>query len=137
MNIGGQGFTILLECVSRPDDYESDEELLEEALLLLNGRWNLDGQVIRDADNKPWGWLYCTRFLVANDTIRRTLGDMWPQYIKFYRGPPTQTSNDAIRLVKLKKKWKVSEGADESSSGGESSGGGSGGEPTWRKRMRL
>lgn len=130
-----QGFTVLLEVIEVPEDYDEPEEVLEEALTLLNGRWNLDGSIIRDDDGKPWGWLYCTRFLVANETIRRTLGEMTPQYIRFFRGPPTQTSDDAIKLVKLKRKWKVQE--DNTENSGETSEGGTGGATGWRKRPRF
>ncbi len=137
MNVmgGGQGFTVLIEAIKRPPECETEKELLEDALTLLNGRWNLDGTVLVDGDGKQWGWVCCTRFLVANDTLRRALGEMTPEYVRFYRGPATQTFNDAVRLVNLKKKWKVSESSTDEA--GESSSGGSGGDQPWRKRMRF
>ncbi len=138
MNIlggSGQGFTVLLEAIKLPPDCESEKELLEDAITLLNGKWNLDGTVLVDGDGKDWGWVCCTRFLVANNTIQKALGEMTPEFVRFYRGPPTQTFDDAVRLVRLKKRWKVAESNPEE--GGETSSGGSGEGPPWRKRMRL
>lgn len=131
----GQGFSLLLECIQHPEGYESDQAVLEDAILLINGRWNLEGSVIVDDDGKHWGWVVCTRFLVSTDTVRRALGDMVPDYVRFYRGSATQTSGQAIKLVKLKRKWNVEDTQEAQSS--EVSGSGSGQGPLSWKRPRY
>lgn len=134
--MAGQGFSILLEAIDHPEDYETDEQILEDAVALLNGRWGLDGTVITDEEGKKWGWVYCTRFQVGTDTIRRALGELTPDYIRFHRGAATQTSQQAIKLVKLKRRWRVPDGSEETQSG-EVSGSTSGqGQLVW-KRQRF
>lgn len=131
--MSGTGFSLLLEVANLPDDYTSDKELLDEAVLLLNSKWNLDGITSQDKSGKWWGWLYCTRFMVANATIARALGDMCSAgHIKFYRGPAQQSQEEAIRYQQIKKKWRVKDTAEET----DTSSDGSGRETQWFKRQR-
>lgn len=127
-----QGFTLLLEVVDRPEGYGCDKDLLEEAVLLLKTRWNIDGEVSQDQQGKWWGWLCCSRFLVSGFTVGNALGDMHALgHVKFYRGPGNQSKQEAIRYQSLKRKWNIQD-PDESAS----SNGGDGSATPWYKRPR-
>lgn len=131
-NPSGQGFTLLLEVINRPTDYTTDEELLQDALLLINSRWNLNGYIETDEQGKKWGWVCCTRFLVSDNTIVRALGEMTPDYVKFTRGPVTQTCADARRLNEVKQRWNVQDKRDESELSADSYGPA----PPWFKKQK-
>lgn len=129
---GGQGFTLLLEVLEVPEDYETEEAVLRDALLLLGSRWNITGLIHKDKDGKSWGWLHCTRFIVANSTVGRALGSMYPEIIAFSRGPAELSVEDAVRLRSLKRRWRVEDPAWEE----DTSHATSGQAQPWYKRLK-
>lgn len=91
-----------------PDDYTSEEQLIQDALILFKGRWGIEGNMQHDENNRPYGWLLCSRFTAGKTAIQAALGDMFPTYILFHRGTVNETAEDAKKYVDLCVKWNVS-----------------------------
>lgn len=122
-----QGFAVLLKVVDTPEDMD-EEETLQDATILLAGRWGLEFEysVINE---EHYAYATCSRFTVSEQTIGNALGDMYPGYIEIYKAPASCTFSQAVKFLKCKTKWNVP--ANVSAASEDSSGQG---QPAWKKK---
>lgn len=80
-------------------------ELLEDAKILLLGRWgvHIEEKFFR---NQWYLWAVCTRFNVSDETVRRALGDL-TNILSFQKGAATQDFETAVKYKLCREKWGV------------------------------
>ncbi|UOH27041.1 nonstructural protein 3 [Galliform chaphamaparvovirus 8] len=110
------GFTLLVWV--DPDSWRlqnlSDEqrnakirEMVEDATVLLCGRWGMESTIMEVGEN-TYAFFCCTRFVVGTPTIIRALGSL-ADSIKFHRGGPTDKPELLIKYKECLQKYQVPE----------------------------
>nr|QMI57870.1 hypothetical protein [Chestnut teal chaphamaparvovirus] len=94
-----------------------EKELLQDAVILLGTRWNMDFQ-FHTANDVLYAFGVCARFTVGIPTITRALGDL-AVHVKFNRGGGTDVANTLIRYKECKEKYGVPDVVSEGSSGSD------------------
>nr|USH59380.1 hypothetical non-structural protein [Chaphamaparvovirus carnivoran1] len=105
---GPSGFTLLLWSVDTPPEYSEKKDILLDAISLLSGRWGLEFEFVTK-NNELYAYATCSRFSVAERTVERALGDLFPAYIIFHKGPVTATVDSLVRFQQCKQKWNVAD----------------------------
>lgn len=138
---GGSGCTILvwvnddswrLKEVPLPERDNKRKELLEDAIVLLTGRWNMDSS-ITELNGVLYGHLVCPRFTIGVQTIIRALGDL-SDSIFVHRGSSSDSAVALIKYIECKRKYAVPDVVSEGTSGEYNQESGS--LTPWAKRQR-
>nr|QMI57954.1 hypothetical protein [Wood duck chaphamaparvovirus] len=138
---GGSGCTLLvwidneswrLENMDSNQKEDKKKELLEDAIILLSGRWNMESTIM-ESNGIVYGFLVCPRFVVGIPTVIRALGDLGG-HVHIHRGGPTDSGKQLIRYVECKKRYNVPDVVSEGSSGDVDQT--SGYQSSWGKRTK-
>ncbi|QMI57836.1 hypothetical protein [Chestnut teal chaphamaparvovirus 3] len=111
---------------------DKKKEFVDDAVLLLSIRWNLEPHIV-ESKGVLYGFLVCPRFNIGSQTIKRALGALHDS-IEFHRGSGTDTATNLIRYIECKKKYQVPDIVSEGSSGDQEMGQTSGG--FWQQTKR-
>lgn len=96
---------------------DKEQEMLQDCVTLLCGRWGMEATVIEDS-GVPYAFFTCPRFVVSTATLLRALGGL-AEGIKFHRGAPTDNYKLLIDYKKCLAKYGVPDKVSEDYSGGE------------------
>lgn len=105
---GPAGFSLLLWCCDLPDGYTEKREVILDAITLLSGRWGIEFD-LQEKDGELYAFSTCSRFSVAERTVEKALGDMFPGYISFHKGPLSANADSLIRFQRCKSRWNVAD----------------------------
>lgn len=91
------------------------KELLEDAVILLSGRWSMDSSYL-ESNGKLYAHLVCPRFTIGPATIIRALGNLGGT-VHVHRGGPADSAKQLVRYIECKRKYEVPDVVSGDSSG--------------------
>lgn len=108
------------------------QELLEDVVCLLTGRWSMDSTIV-ESKGVLYAHLVCARYPVGSATFIRALGDLGA-HVKIHRGALGDSPQQMIKYIECKQKYNVPDVVSEGFSG--DAGQETVSQSSWNKRTR-